>query len=129
MQEPWAAIAAYWTATFRGQLDEVELQVFRLALEGVEVEDAKKAIDYVAAIGGYPPTPQRIAELSEPYRKERRTNELELEKRPQLAGANHPISFKDWLETKATDKERAIVAKVSPRLAEKFGIVDMEPSE
>ncbi len=116
------AIAAHWQATFRGQLSVSEIVVFERVLAEVEVEDAVKAIDYVAAIGGYPPTPQRIAELAVPYRNERRTQELELEKRPQLRGANHPISFKDWLETKATDKERAIVAKVSPTLAKKFGM-------
>lgn len=119
---PTRAIAAYWVATFRGSLDDVELQVFDKALEGIEVEDAISAIDYVAAVGGYPPTPQRIAELSVTYRNERRSLELELEKRPQLAGANHPISFKDWLETMATEKQRDTVAKTSPRIAEKFGI-------
>lgn len=116
------AIAAYWVATFRGQLDDGELAVFDGILGGVEVEDAVKAIDYVAAIGGFPPTPQRIAELSEPYRKERLNAELELEKRPQLQGANHPIDFKDWLETKATDEQRASVARTSPTLREKFGL-------
>ncbi len=123
------AIAAYWMATFRGKLSESEVVLFSATLADVEVEDAVKAIDYVAAVGGYPPTPQRIAELSEPYRKERRTLELELEKRPQLLGANHPITFKEWIETQATEKERAVVAAASPRLADKFGIVNMEPSE
>lgn len=116
------AIAAYWEATFRGKLSESEVTVFERTLADVEVEDAVKSIDYVAAIGGYPPTPQRLAELSIPYRNERRQNELELEKRPQLQGANHPISFKEWLETKATLKEQYLVAKVSPQLREKYGL-------
>jgi hypothetical protein len=116
------AIAAYWVGTFRGELDATELAVFDRVLEGVEVEDAMAAIDDLAAVGGYPPTAQRIAELSEPHRKERKQQEIEMEKRPQLQGANQPMSFQYWLENVATTKERYFVAKASGQLRKKFGL-------
>ncbi len=115
------AIAAYWVATFRGELDEPELKVFDRILEGVEIEDAVSAIDDIAATGGFPPTAQRIAELSEPHRKERRQRELEDEKRPGLHSANHPISFEDWYHKVATEGQRASLAKTSPSLVKQFG--------
>lgn len=118
----YAAIAAYWVATFRGELDKNELKVFERVLADTDVEDAVAAIDEIAAVGGYPPTAQRIKELSEPHRKERLQQELEVEKRPQLQGANQYMTFQYWLENVATKKERAIVAKVSPRLKKKFGL-------
>ena len=119
------AIAAYWVGTFRGELDDGELLIFDRVLEGVEIEDAMAAIDEIAAVGGYPPTAQRIKEMSEPHRRERKQKELDDEKRPQLLGANQPMSFQDWLANVATNKERAIVAKVSPRLKKKFGLTGL----
>jgi hypothetical protein len=73
------AIAAYWVATFRGTLDEAEVAVFDRVLAETEVEDAVAAIDEVAATGGYPPTPQRIAELAEGQRKRRARERIEHE--------------------------------------------------
>lgn len=112
------AIAAYWVATYRGELDEAELRVFDIVLRDTDVEDAVAAIDDVAAAGGYPPTPQRIAELAEPHRKERARLRLEHEALPH---PNRPMSFGDWLKNVATEDEKRIVAKVSPGLHAKFG--------
>lgn len=119
------AIAAYWVSTFRGVLDEPELLVFDHALAGTAVEDAVRAIDDVAATGGYPPTPQRIAELAEPHRKERLRDQewLELERVNEraLPGDNRPVSFETWLRNFATDDEKATVKRVLPGMRKKFG--------
>lgn len=109
------AIAAYWVATFRGQLDEPELLIFDRSLAETAVEDAAAAIDEIAAAGGYPPTPQRIAELAEPHRRQRALERIENEARA-LRDANRPMSFRDWHENVAIDAEKAIVTKVAPTL-------------
>jgi hypothetical protein len=120
----YAAIAAYWTATFRGTLDEGELKVFEIALADVDIEDAVAAIDEVAALGGYPPTPQRIAELAEPHRKERARLRIEAEQTPALRGANRPVSFHVWLREYATDEEKAIVQRIGPKMRERLEQLD-----
>lgn len=93
----YAAIAAYWVATFRGTLDEGELKVFKRALADTEIEDAVAAIDEVASTGGYPPTPQRIAELAESHRKRRARDRIEGEKRVALPGGQRSGRFAEYL--------------------------------
>lgn len=102
------AIAAYWVTTFRGQLVEPELKVFDKALENTEVEDAVKAIDEVAAVGGYPPTPQRIAELAEVYRKERARKRIEEEKHAALPDSNRPVTLAQYLHDNTDMYERVV---------------------
>jgi hypothetical protein len=77
--------------------DEPELKVFEHALQDTEVEDAVAAIDEVAALGGYPPTPQRIAELAERHRKARALRRLEDEKRVALPSGKQYTTFTRYL--------------------------------
>lgn len=73
------AIMAWWTATFRGEITEIEIGVWEKSLANTDLADAKAVIDGIAALGGYPPTPQRIAELAEDTRRARvRSNVYEL---------------------------------------------------
>jgi hypothetical protein len=92
----YAAIAAYWAATFRGELDAGELKVFERVLVETDVEDAVAAIDDVAASGGYPPTPQRIAELAEGHRKSRALKRLSEEGRALPPGQGY-VRFAEFL--------------------------------
>jgi len=115
-------IAAYWESTFRGRLSDSELQIFEAVLANTALEDGASAIDDIAAAGGYPPTAQLIAERAEEWRKQRALARIEQEKRQALPDGKQYMTFQYWLENVATKKERAIVAKVSPRLKQKFGL-------
>lgn len=113
------AIAAYWEATFRGHLAESEKVVFRSVLAGIDYGDGRAVIDNIAAVGGFPPTAQRIAELADEERKER----LRLTAEAPYVFPHRPyVSFADWIRDHATDDERRSIAKTSPNLAAKLGI-------
>lgn len=120
---PGMAIAAYWMATFRGTLSETELAVYREQLRDTELEDAKAVIDELATTGGYPPPPQRIAELAEMRRRERARAEERLSLEPRAhavlgepGGSGPYMTFAFWLANVASDEEKAIVKKTSPRV-------------
>ena len=91
-------IAAYWEATFRGRLSESELQIFEAVLAGTALEDGAAVIDDIAATGGYPPTPQYIAEHAEVWRKQRALARIENEKRAALPDGKQYMTFQHWLE-------------------------------
>lgn len=115
------AIAGYWEATFRGKLSGSELTIFDVILRETALEDAREAIDEIAALGGYPPTAQRIAELAEPYRKTRALERITQEKQALVDGSR-PMSFEDWQANVATEAEKASMLRTMPRLAAKYGI-------
>jgi hypothetical protein len=112
MMRGYASVAAYWVATFRGELDQEELKVFQRALENTEVEDAVSAIDEIASMGGFPPTPQRIAELAEEHRKKRARKRIEGEKVAALPEGKRHVRFVEFLRDNPDMRERVSMVDV-----------------
>ena len=113
------AIAAYWTAMFRGQLAEEELLVFDRLLGQTDPVDGAAAIDEIAAKGLYPPTPAEIARLAQAKRKVRIQTEIDARALPEMP---QRVTFAEWLRDYATPEETVKVAKYLPSMGRKFGL-------
>lgn len=96
-------VIAYWEATFRGTLTPSERSLYLMHLQAVDRLDAFAAIDDCARRGEFPPSPQRIAEVSVSARYDRVA--LEQHATPfQLERGEEP-GFAEWLEANPDQRE------------------------